>query len=165
MIRCCGAILVVLAATACARPEVPPGGPEDLTPPVVIETVPDTFAAVEPGVREFHFRFNERISERPSAGQLNNSVVISPSLGAIRVRHSRDAISIEAEEGLAPDRLYRVTVLPVINDMFGNRLRDPFDLVLSTGEEFVPNVVAGMVEDRITGQAAPDVRVQARFRG
>ena len=157
--------LVLLAATACARPEAPPGGPEDLTPPVVVETIPDTFAAVEPGAREFFFRFNERISERPSAGQLNNSVVISPSLGAIRVRHSRDALSIEAEEGLAPDRLYRVTVLPVINDMFGNRLRDPFDLVLSTGEEFVPNVVAGMVEDRITGQAAPDVRVQARFRG
>ena len=134
-------------------------------PPVVIETLPDTFAVVEPGVREFSFRFNERISERPSAGQLDAAVVISPSLGALRVRHSRDGLSIETQEGLAPDRLYRVTVLPVINDMFSNSLRDPFDLILSTGAEFVPNVVAGMVEDRITGQAVPDVRVRARFRG
>lgn len=163
--RCCRAILPVLAVAACARPEPPPGGPEDLTPPVVIETIPDTFAVVEPGVREFFFRFNERISERPSVGQLDNSVVISPPLGALRVRHSRDGLSIETQEELEPDRLYRITILPVVNDMFGNRLRDPFDLVLSTGEEFVPNVVAGMVEDRVTGQGAPDVRVEARFRG
>ena len=115
-------------------------------------------------MREFFFRFNERISERPSAGQLDNSVAISPPLGALRVRHSRDGISVETQDGLEPDRLYRVTVLPVINDMFSNRLRDPFDLVLSTGAEFVPNVVAGMVEDRVTGQAVPDVRVQAWFR-
>ena len=134
-------------------------------PPVVIETIPDTFAVVEPGVREFFFRFNERISERPSAGQLNNAVVISPSLGAARVRHGRDGITVEAQEGLEAGRLYRVTVLPVINDMFSNTLRDPFDLVLSTGGEFVPNVVAGMVEDRITGQAVPDARVEARFGG
>ena len=164
MIRRCVLTVLVLSA-ACARPEAPPGGPEDRVPPVVIETIPDTFAVVEPGVREFFFRFNERISERPSTGQLNNAVVISPSLGAARVRHGRDGISIEAQEGLAPGRLYRVTVLPVINDMFSNTLRDPFDLVLSTGGEFVPNVVAGMVEDRITGQAVPDARVEARFGG
>lgn len=164
MIGRCGLILLVLSA-ACARPEAPPGGPEDRVPPVVIETIPDTFAVVEPGVREFFFRFNERISERPSTGELNNAVVISPSLGAARVRHGRDGITVEAQNGVVAGRLYRVTVLPVINDMFSNTLRDPFDLVLSTGGEFVPNVVAGMVEDRITGQAVPDARVEARFGG
>ncbi len=164
VVRPFGAALLALAA-ACANPEAPPGGPEDRVPPVVIETVPDTFAVVEPGLREFFFRFNERISERPSAGQLDAAVVISPPLGAARVRHGRDGISIEAQEGLAPGRLYRVTVLPVINDMFSNTLRDPFDLVISTGGEFVPNVVAGMVEDRITGQGVPDARVEARFNG
>ena len=163
MIRRCVPVLLIISAAACAQPERPPGGPEDRVPPVVIETIPDTFALVEPGAREFFFRFNERISERPSAGQLNNAVVISPSVGAVRVRHGRDGIRIEAQEGLETGRLYRVTVLPVINDMFSNTLRDPFDLVLSTGEEFIPNVVAGMVEDRITGQAVPDARVTARF--
>ncbi len=156
-------ILLVPAAATCAQPESPPGGPEDLVPPVVLETTPDTFAFVEPGVREFHVRFNERISERPRAGQLDDAVVISPSIGDVRVRHGRDAIRIESQDGLQPGIVYRVTVLPVINDMFSNSLRDPFDLVLSTGPEFVPNVVAGMVEDRITGQAVPDVRVMARF--
>ena len=66
-------------------------------------------------------------------------------------------------EGFAPGLVYRVTVLPVIKDMFGNALQDPFDLVFSTGGEIVPNVVAGMVEDRVTGEATRDARVAARF--
>ena len=156
-------LLVLLSGVACARPELPPGGPEDLLPPIVVETVPDTFAAVEAGVREIRFRFSERISERPANGVMNDAVVVSPSTGNVIVKHSRDGISIEMQEGLAAGRVYRVTVLPVINDMFGNRLRDPFDLVLSTGDEMVPNVVAGMVEDRVTGQAVAGVRVEARF--
>ncbi len=154
---------VLVVAAACARPEAPPGGPEDLFPPYVIETTPDTFAVVEPGVSEVHFRFSERISERPANGNLNDAVVVSPSTGLVRVRHSRDGITVEMQEGFEAGRVYRVTVLPVINDMFQNRLRDPFDLVVSTGNEFVPNVLAGMVEDRVTGEAVPDIRVEARF--
>ena len=156
-------LLLLASGVACARPEAPPGGPEDLLPPIVVETVPDTFAAVEAGVREIHFRFSERISERPANGVMNDAIVVSPSTGNVIVKHRRDGISVEMQEGLAAGRVYRVTVLPVINDMFGNRLRDPFDLVLSTGDEMVPNVVAGMVEDRVTGQGVPGVRVEARF--
>ncbi len=142
---------------------MPPGGPEDRFPPYVIETVPDTFSVVEPGLRDIFIRFSERISERASGGTLNDAVVVSPTAGQVRVRHRREGIAIHLEEGLLPNRIYRITVLPVVNDMFGNNLRDAFDLVISTGGEFVPNVVAGMVEDRVTGRAVRDVRVEARF--
>lgn len=142
---------------------MPPGGPEDNFPPYVIETVPDTFSVVEPGLRDISIRFSERISERASGGTLNDAVVVSPPVEGVRVRHRRDGILISLGEGLLPDRVYRITVLPIVNDMFNNNLRDAFDLVISTGPEFVPNVVAGMVEDRVTGRAVPDVRVEARF--
>ena len=134
-------------------------------PPYVVESVPDTFATVPDGVdlREFEFRFSERISERPSSGVMDDAVVVSPSAGNLRVSHGRDGIRVRAQHALEPGRVYRITVLPVINDMFGNRLRDPFDLVVSTGGEFVPNVLAGFVEDRVTGAAVDGVRVQARF--
>ena len=134
-------------------------------PPYVVESIPDTFATVPDSVelREFEFRFSERISERPSAGVMDDAVVVSPSAGNLRVSHGRDGISVRAQHALEPGRVYRITVLPVINDMFGNRLRDPFDLVVSTGGEFVPNVVAGFVEDRVTGTAVEGVRVQALF--
>ena len=134
-------------------------------PPYVVESVPDTFATVPDSVelREFEFRFSERISERPSSGVMDNAVVVSPAAGNVRVSHGRDEIKVRTQHALEPGRVYRITVLPLINDMFGNRLRDPFDLVLSTGGEFVPNVVAGFVEDRVTGAAVEGVRVQARF--
>lgn len=150
-------------AASCARPEAPPGGPQDRFPPYVVATVPDTFSVVPEGLRDFEFKFSERISERASGGDLADAVVVSPDLGAVRVRHRRDAISVETQRGLEPDRVYRVTVLPVVSDMFGNSLRDAFDLVVSTGEDFVPNVLAGVVEDRVTGSAAPGARVEAAF--
>lgn len=162
-LRWLGTVACLFAAAACARPEIPPGGPEDRLPPIVVETVPDTFATVEPGLREFRFRFSERISERPSNGTLDNAVVVSPPVGNVRVRHGRDGITIQAQQGLEANRIYRVTVLPVINDMFGNRLRDPFDLVVSTGAELMSNVVAGVVEDRVTGRASENARVEAVF--
>lgn len=150
-------------ASGCARPEPPPGGPEDLFPPYVVETRPDTFAQVEPGLTEFHFRFSERISERPSQGRMDDAVIVSPAVGTTRVEHSRDGIAVKVQRALAPGLVYRVTVLPVIADMFGNRMRDPFDLVVSTGAEFLPNVIAGAVEDRISGEAMAGVRVDAEF--
>lgn len=148
---------------ACARPEAPPGGPEDRFPPYVVATAPDTFAVVEEGLRDFEFKFSERISERAANGNLQDAVVVSPSAGAIRVRHRRDAVSVETQQGLRPNRIYRITMLPVVNDMFGNSLRDPFDLVVSTGAEFVPNVLAGVVENRVDGTAAQGARVEAVF--
>ena len=132
-------------------------------PPYVIETVPDTFAIVEPGLREARFCFSERISERSRDGRLNDAVIVSPSTGEIRVKHGRECITVEMEEGLAPDLVYRITVRPVINDMFANSLRDAFELVVTTGAEIVPNVVAGIVEDRVTGDATPSARIEARF--
>ena len=156
-------LLAALAATACARNEAPTGGPEDRFPPYVVATLPDTFSTIEPGTREVRFDFSERISEQPISGRLNDAVVVSPSTGEIRVKHRREGITVRMREGFAPGLVYRVTVLPVIKDMFGNALPDAFDLVFSTGGEIVPNVIAGMVEDRVTGEATPDARVAARF--
>ena len=156
-------LLATLLATACARNVPPTGGPEDRFPPYVVATLPDTFSTVEPGARDVWFHFSERISERPATGTLDDAVVVSPSTGDVRVKHGRHGITVRVEEGFAPGLVYRVTVLPVIKDMFGNALPDPFDLVFSTGGPIVPNVVAGMVEDRVSGKAAPGVRVAARF--
>lgn len=152
-----------LVAVACGRRDIPSGGPEDRFPPFVVETMPDTFATIEPGDLSIRFRFSERISERPSGGRLRDAVVVSPEVGDLRVKHRRHGLEVGAGEGFLPDRVYRVTLLPVIRDMFGNALVDPFDLVFSTGGEMIPNVVAGMVEDRVTGDAVPEVRVAARF--
>ncbi|RMH14371.1 MAG: hypothetical protein D6701_11320, partial [Gemmatimonadetes bacterium] len=150
------------AAGACAKPGMPPGGPEDRLPPQVVATEPDTFAVL-PGrfAGSVRIRFNERISERTTGGSLDNAVVVSPRTGRVRVRHGRDALEVNVAGGFPAGRVYRVTVLPVIRDMFNNTMADPFELVFSTGPAPVPTTIAGLVSDRLTGQPVEGATVTA----
>jgi len=159
MLAAAGALLPL----ACARPEAPRGGPEDRMPPIVVATEPDTFATVQPGLRHLRFEFSERISENATGGTLNDAVLVSPAVGNVRVSHERDAIEVDLQRGLEAGQVYRITLRPLISDMFGNRLADPFDLIVSTGAEPVPNVLAGAVEDRVTGRGLEGARVEAIF--
>jgi hypothetical protein len=152
---------VAMAALAsCARQEAPPGGPEDLRPPVVVRTQPEAFATVEE-VREVRFEFDERVSERVSGGNLNGAISVSPRGGDVTVRHGRQSLTVRMEGGFQPGLVYRVTLNDVVSDLFGNQLRDPFELVFSTGGEAVPTTVAGEVWDRITGSEVSGAVVYA----
>lgn len=152
--------LTALAAVGCARPGAPSGGPRDERPPVVIATEPAPLAVVENAGTVIRFRFNERVSERPARGTMDEAVVVSPRTGAVRVGHGSDEVEVRVEGGLRPGLLYRVTVLPVIVDLFGNAMRDPFELVFSTGAPFTENALAGQVLDRITGRPLPEMALQ-----
>lgn len=154
------AMLGVLAA-GCAREAAPPGGPPDRLPPIVILSEPDTFSVVEPFRSPVSIRFSERISERPSAGTLDQAVVVSPVSGEVRVSHGREGLTVRVLGGFEAGLVYRLSVLPVIQDMFGNALQEPFELFFSTGPEFTPNVVAGSIIDRLSGEPLRDARVDA----
>jgi len=147
---------------ACARQGAPPGGPEDRRPPVVVATEPDTFAVLtESFDGPVVFRFDERISERPSTGTLDEAVLVSPHTGDVRVSHGRSTIEVKLDGGFEPGKVYRVTLLPVIKDMFNNAMMDPVDLVFSTGGEIVPSAVAGEAWNRITGSGMDGLVVTA----
>ncbi len=154
------AALVMGWLGACARQEAPPGGPEDLRPPVVVRTVPEAFATVDE-IEEVRFEFDERISERVSGGSLDEAVSISPRGGEIDVGHGRRSLTVRPQGGFRPGLVYRVTLRPVVSDLFGNRLTDPFELVFSTGGDPVPTTIAGEVWDRINGQGSGDITVYA----
>ena len=139
-------------AVSCARQAPPPGGPPDRLPPLVVGTDPAPLSRVEAGRRGVRFRFSERISERPAQGTLDDAVRISPRTGDLRVEHQRDGLVVNVEGGLRPGLVYRITVLPIIQDLFSNTMSDPFELVFSTGGELHRNVVAGRAMDRITGE-------------
>jgi hypothetical protein len=147
---------------SCANQGAPPGGPEDRTGPQVVETFPDTFAVLQAFDDEIRIVFDERISENGAEGTLDGSVMISPESGAIRVRHSSRALHVTMSGGFVPDQVYRVTVRPVVRDLFGNGLADAFEFVFSTGAEMTPTVLAGAIVDRVTDQPIEGARVTAR---
>lgn len=146
---------------ACARPGAPPGGSEDRRPPYVIGTEPDTFSVVPPFRKPVLIRFSERISERVAGGRLEDAVVVSPRTGEVRVAHRRQGLAVEVVGGFREGLVYRITVLPRLQDMFGNTMRRPFELVFSTGPELPRGVLAGLVTDRITGRPVAEASVDA----
>lgn len=164
-LRAMGVSAAVLAgAWGCARQGVPPGGPVDRIPPYVISTEPDTFAVVEPFDGSVRVEFSERISERVTGG-IDRAVEVSPRTGEVEVDHHRRSLSISMRGGFQAGRVYRITILPVIVDMFGNTLADPFEFFFSTGPDFNPNALAGVLTDRITGEPVAGARVDARREG
>lgn len=147
---------------ACARQGAPPGGPEDRRPPVVVATDPEPFAVLtEPFRGPVRFRFDERVSERVSSGTLEDAFLVSPRTGEVRVGHGRQDLTVEILGGFKPGLVYRVTLLPVVRDLFNNQMRDPFELVFSTGGDFTASAVAGLVWDRTNGEGIRDLDVMA----
>jgi hypothetical protein len=155
----------LLLAAACARQEAPPGGEVDRLPPVVVAVVPEAFSAVEPSRDPIRIEFNERISERLAGGTLEDAVTVSPRTGDVRVEHSRDALEVEVLGGLQPGLVYRVTVRPVVRDMFNNTMREPFEFGFSTGGLFHETALAGLIVDRLTGRPLNDLVVRVVGQG
>ena len=114
---------------SCANPGAPPGGPQDRTGPQVVETVPDTFEVLAAFDGEVQIVFDERISERGVRGTLDGAVIISPESGEVRVRHSSRALRVTMAGGFQPDEVYRVTVLPLVQDLFRNEMADAFEFI------------------------------------
>jgi len=133
----------------------------DRRPPVLVRTEPDTFATLTDLGSRVRFFFDERISEEVAGGQLSDAITVSPRTGAVRVSHGRRDLSVQVEGGFRPGLVYRVTLLPVIRDMFGNQLRDPYELVFSTGGEAPPTAIAGQVWNRANGTAMNGASVRA----
>ncbi len=153
--------VVIVMTSACAQQEMPPGGPEDLRPPVVIATTPGALEKVTDLGTKIRFEFDERISERVTGGVLETAIAVSPVVGVYKVEHSPKALTLTIEGGLRPELVYRVTLTPTVSDMFGNTMRDPFELVFSTGGDPVPTTLAGQVWDRITGRAVQQATIVA----
>lgn len=151
---------VALLGLSCARQGRIPGGPPDRVPPIVVAVEPEPETIVHDWDGPIRIEFNERISERGAEGSLDDAILVSPAVEGLRVSHSRSGLEVSVPGGFEVGRVYRVTVLPVISDLFSNRMRDPFEFAFSTGPEISGAIAAGLVEDRITGQPV-QVRVEA----
>jgi len=154
--------LALVAASGCARTTAPTGGEVPETPPAVVSVNPDTFAVVEPFDGPVQIEFERRISERPSTGSLRDAVIVSPRTGEVEVRHRRRGLEVRMEGGFQDRTVYRITLQPTLQDLFRNRLDRPHDFFFSTGPDFEPNLVAGLLVDRLTGEPVPRARVDAR---
>lgn len=140
---------------------MPPGGPLDKRPPVLLFVLPDT-GTVNARMREVLFRFDKVLSERPRGAQsLAQIVVVSPSDGPAIVDWRRQQLAIRPRRGWRANTAYTVTILPGLTDLNGNSTTKPLHTEFSTGSVIPGGVVRGVVFDWVAQRAVSGARIEA----
>lgn len=157
------AAVALAALGACARPGVPPGGPERHTPPMITRIRPDTNTLNVRG-DEMVVDFDEVLSERPggSASTLGDLVLISPRDGAPVVDWHRSSLTIRPRHGWRKNTAYTVTILPGIADLRGNVRANTVAVTFSTGPTIPNTVLTGTLFDWLQGTPVITGIVEAR---
>ena len=152
----------VLVAS-CAQSGDPPGGPPDQTPPHVLRIEPESGSVLTAAPSEVNIWFDEVIAER-TTGQppdIGGAVILSPSSEPDRVTWRRDRISVRPKRGFKPGLIYRIELLPVINDLRNNHMRGSRTIVFSTGPEIPHGTLTGTVVDWVAGRPAARALIEA----
>lgn len=137
-------VSVLLICIHCANQVGPSGGPDDKTGPMLVGTNPPSGSLKINPTQEIRFVFNEWIS--PS--NVQKSVAIYPVLKkGFRVKVSRRTLIITPRERFADSTTYHVIVTSSLQDLRGNGVTTPINLVFSTGATLDSGVVEGCVHD------------------
>ena len=120
--------------SACASEGFPPGGPEDLAPPVVVESSPADRAVNAMPDQAVRLRFDEVIDDR-QLGQLPRLIRVNPDVPDFDMQLEEDTIILAPQSPMATGITYMVTVLPGLQDRAGNATVQPRTILFSVGGE------------------------------
>ena len=143
-----------LCLAACASEGFPPGGPEDLAAPVLVETDPAHRAVNATPEQAITLTFDEVIDDR-QLGELARIIRLNPDDPEFDIELDENVITLAPNEPLHEDLTYSVTVLAGIRDREGNASALPQSILFSVGGE-VPitlSVVRARIVDESGGPA------------
>jgi len=132
----------LLMMASCANQAPPSGGPEDKTPPTVVAQVPangqvnvDTRGAVE-------IKFSEWINRAGAAGAVSVYPVV-PQGVAVAVKKNR--LIVTPKRPLSDNTTYHVSISTALQDLHGNSVSKPIDIVFSTGAALDSGRIDGVI--------------------
>jgi hypothetical protein len=135
------AFFVSLLALSCAGQGAPEGGPLDTAPPVIISTYPHNFTTRFHG-QSISLEFDEYVDHR----SLEESIFISPSVGALEFDWSGTVVEIRFSETLRQNTTYVINVGTDLMDLHNrNKMAQAFSLAFSTGDAIDRGVIEGKV--------------------
>jgi hypothetical protein len=143
-------ILLVLAASGCARKLPPTGGPRDVSAPSLMATEPDSGAVGVARDATIKLVFSEAM-DRASVG---DNVVLAPGVRALRAQWINGrTLALTPDAPLPADRTLTLLVPPGARDVRGNTLERAVQVHFTTAAAFAP----GAIEGEVLGQGiAPD---------
>jgi hypothetical protein len=135
--------IVVSAITlSCANPLPPTGGPDDIEPPKVLNITPENNSVNFKG-NIITIVFDEYVDRR----SFEESFLIFPNPKSnCEFNWSGKEVKIIYEKNFEPDKTYNILVLKEFKDyQSGNKLKNTYNYVFSTGSEIDKNSVSGRV--------------------
>ena len=134
--------LFLLLITSCANQAPPSGGPVDKTPPTVSAQFPENGQVNVDARAAVEIRFSEWINRASAAG----AVSVYPTLPqGIVVRVKKNKLTVTPKAPLSANTTYHVSVSAALQDLRGNAIARPIDLVFSTGAELDSGAAEGAI--------------------
>lgn len=149
------AALCAVLCASCAQKGFPPGGPADVTPPGVLQSMPDSGATRVPPGSPISITFDDKMDRR----SVEAAFFVTPPTDMGSLKWMDRVVMLTSRTGLVENRTYTVLLGLGMKDRRGNKMKSPVLIHFSTGDSVAPGVVRGNVE---TGRArAPSVMVWA----
>ena len=146
-----------MGLAACATPIAPPGGPEDTTPPRLVESVP-AMGAVDVRTQEVVLTFSELLD--PASARQAVDVTPEPETPPeIEVRGRR--LTVRFREPLRDSTTYVVTLGTALSDNHRVRLPAAIPFAFATGPQLDDGRIAGLVRNPETGAGVAGMSVFA----
>lgn len=132
---------LLLATSACANPEMPPGGPADKEAPAILMVDPAAGTTLFDG-RSVKIEFDEWVRGE----SLTENVFVSPPI-EFDINWSGPEVEIEFTEDLAANTTYALTIGAEVSDYRGNKGDRSTTIIFATGAVLDSGSIRGRVFD------------------
>lgn len=151
-------LYVVLGITivSCASIQPPPGGPEDKTPPEIIEISPAPRSINVPRDTRLRFIFSTPLERATFQSAFNITPYVN---GRIEYDWSGyDEVTVILPELLRENTTYSVSLSRDLKNRRGNTLDEPYQLIFSTGPVIDTSELAGVVFPSFSAKQAVSMK-------
>lgn len=147
---------ILLFAISCAVKENPPGGPEDKTPPTIVQVEPEPGTTMIPVDTRFIITFSKSMDHKKT----ESAVFLSPVFWDYPLmKWSGKKLTVIPPEELEPDKTYVLTVGAGGVGYRQNKIGKSFSFAFSTGAEIDSGTIEGAVFSSEGGRKNYDIWV------
>lgn len=150
----------MLSFTRCANVVSPTGGPKDVTPPIVLQAIPENQSTMFQG-KEIHITFDEYVT----LNNPNNNIMISPPLkNNPEYKLSGKSLIIKFKDPLRSESTYSINFGESIKDLHEGNIFKNYSYVFSTGDIIDTLTLEGKLIQADNYKPSPDYFVMLYYR-
>ncbi len=134
-------LTTLILLTGCAQKGHPGGGEGDVTPPLFVNSKPETQSVNHPITDPVVMRFNEWVEP----GTAEKAITLHPTLaGGFEIKTYAKKVQIIPNDSFANNTTYHILINSEISDFYKNKMKEPVPLVFSTGDQIDSGVITGV---------------------